>query len=164
MAARESESDEEVQRKYAEEEQRPDRRQHGCPALGAVGREVDPGCDQSGRRRERHVRTRDRGRDAAHDRRSEAAPSPAFGRYFPINGEDLYFPFNRKTKNEAAPAADTASTGIPPGDTLMVFCAALRPLPTFGGQPLRGLSADPDGERIASTLQRTEDNVKGVKQ
>src|SRR5438876_1205043 len=48
-------------------------------------------------------------------------------------------------KNEAAPAADTASTGMPPGDTRLVFCAALRPLPTCGGQPLRELSVDPDG-------------------
>src|SRR5205823_14574729 len=42
----------------------------------------------------------------------------------------------------------------------MVFCAALRPLPTFGGQPLRGLSMVPDGERIAFTLRRSEDVVK----
>src|SRR6201981_2376013 len=67
-------------------------------------------------------------------------------------------------KNEAAPAADTASTGNPSGDTRLVFCAALRPLPTFGGQPLRELSMDPDGERIAISLRRTEDNVKGVMQ
>src|SRR5438132_13722759 len=65
------------------------------------------------------------------------------------------------TKNEAAPAADTASTGNPPGDTRLVFCAALRPLPTCGGQPLRGLSVVPDGERIASTVQRSGANVKG---
>src|SRR5207245_258383 len=55
-------------------------------------------------------------------------------------------------RNEAAPAADTASTGSSSGDTRLVFCAALRPLPTFGGQPLRGLSTIPDGERIASNL------------
>src|SRR2546430_14926517 len=68
---------------------------------------------------------------------------------------------NSNTKNEAAPAADAASTGNPPGDTRLVFCAALRPLPTCGGQPLRGLSVVPDGERIASTVQRSGGNVKG---
>src|SRR5437879_3045639 len=47
------------------------------------------------------------------------------------------------TQNEAAPAADTASAGLPPGDTLSGFCAALRPLPTCGGQPLRELRWTP---------------------
>src|SRR5438552_11270116 len=65
-------------------------------------------------------------------------------------------------ENEAAPAADTASTGGHRVTRVWFFCAALRPLPTFGGQPLRELSTVPDGERIASTLRRTDDNVKGV--
>src|ERR1700693_6384274 len=39
---------------------------------------------------------------------------------------------------------------MPPGDTLLVICAALRPLPSCGGQPLRGLSVDPDVETSAN--------------
>src|SRR2546428_12644581 len=86
-----------------------------------------------------------------------SSPLRRLRRHPPFHGEEFS---NSNTKNEAAPAADTASTGNPPGDTRLVFCAALRPLPTCGGQPLRGLSVVPDGERIASTVQRSDANVK----
>src|SRR5438876_4355689 len=45
------------------------------------------------------------------------SPSGAFGATSPFHGEEFLTQLKR---NEAAPAADTASTGKPPGDTLLV--------------------------------------------
>src|SRR5713101_8975475 len=64
-------------------------------------------------------------------------------------------------KNEAAPAADTASAGVPPGDTPFGFCAA------YGRCLLveANLCADcggPDAERIEFTLRGSHGGVKGL--
>src|SRR5258708_36832305 len=43
--------------------------------------------------------------------------------------------FDSSAKNEAAPAADTASTGIPPGDTLLVSAPLYGRCLLMRGQP-----------------------------
>src|SRR6266851_4109855 len=63
--------------------------------------------------------------------------------------------------NEAAPAADTASAEVPPGDTPFGFCAALRPLPTCGGQPLRELRWT-RRRTNECTLRGSQGGVKGL--
>ena len=64
--------------------------------------------------------------------------------------------------NEAAPAADTASTGTPPGDTLLVSAPLYGRCLLLEANLCVDASMDPDGERIAFSLRRRDDNVKGV--
>src|SRR5438128_5003059 len=66
------------------------------------------------------------------------------------------------TKNEAAPAADTASTGRPPGDTRLVSA------PLYGRCLLLEANLCVNCRRtrteneLPPTLRRSEDNVKRV--
>src|SRR4029077_6735841 len=61
-------------------------------------------------------------------------------------------------RKEAAPAADTASAGTPSGDTHFGYCA-LRPLPTFGGQPCANCNGS-GVERIEFNLAPSGAGVK----
>src|SRR6266568_1761822 len=103
---------------------------------------------------------------------SRSAPSPAFGRYFPTSGEELRFKVSpvprlrRVVPHEWGRVSQNKRGGACSGHRLdreghrvtrlWFIRAALRPLPPLGGQPLRYLSVVPDGERIASSLRRTD--------